>query len=163
MTDAVTPNEDKSEENKSQLAKIEPVKKTDLHEVRDSDNSDVEILPSSVAKIELEKSLLYTTRSLLRQFGIRKSTAAVRDAVEMPHETFEPAQAVSALSYLGFKASFGSIKMKNITDDFFPFIAFKKNGEASLVKLANSSDQIEYVDDFRKETSKIDKSKFNDI
>lgn len=163
MTDAVTPNEDKSEENKSQLAKIEPVKKTDLHEVRDSDNSDVEILPSSVAKIELEKSLLYTTRSLLRQFGIRKSTAAVRDAVEMPHETFEPAQAVSALSYLGFKASFGSIKMKNITDDFFPFIAFKKNGEASLVKLANSSDQIEYVDDFRKETSKkIDKSKFNE-
>ena len=58
MTDAVTPNEDKSEENKSQLAKIEPVKKTDLHEVRDSDNSDVEILPSSVAKIELGKSLI---------------------------------------------------------------------------------------------------------
>ena len=163
MTDAVTPDEDKSEEKKSQLAKIEPVKKTDLHEVKNSHNSDVEILPSSVAKIELEKSLLYTTRSLLRQFGIRKSTAAVRDAVEMPHETFEPAQAVSALSYLGFKASFGSIKIKNITDDFFPFIAFKKNGEASLVKLANSSDQIEYIDDFRKETSKkIEKSKFNE-
>ena len=48
--------------------------------------------------------------------------------------------------------------MKNITDDFFPFIAFKKNGEASC----SQTDQIEYVDDFRKETSKIDKSKFNE-
>ena len=79
MTDAVTPNEDKSEEKKSQLAKIEPVKKTDLHEASNNDNSDVAILPSSVANIESEKSLLYSTRSLLRQFGIRKSTAAVRD------------------------------------------------------------------------------------
>ena len=48
MTDAVTPDEDKSEEKKSQSAKIEPVKKL-ICTSKNSHNSDVR-LPSSVAK-----------------------------------------------------------------------------------------------------------------
>ena len=33
----------------------------------------------------------------------------------------------------GFKASFGSLKLKNLEDDFFPLIAFNNNGEAILI------------------------------
>ena len=50
-----------------------------------------------------ERLLLEATRLLLRQHSIRKSSAAVRDAVETPHEVFGPSQAVSALSKFGLK------------------------------------------------------------
>ena len=64
---------------------------------------------------ELEKSLLSAVRTLLKEHGVRKSGAAIRDAVEIPHEKFAPQQAVSALSTLGFKSSFGSFKIKNLS------------------------------------------------
>ena len=68
---------------------------------------------------ELEQSLLVAVRTLLREHGIRKSTAAIRDAVEIPHEKFAPQQAVSALSTLGFKSSFGSVTLKKLSNDFY--------------------------------------------
>ena len=58
---------------------------------------------------QVEKSLVQATRILLKEYGIRKSAAAVRDAVEMPHKNFMPQHAVSAISSLGFKATFGNI------------------------------------------------------
>ena len=62
--------------------------------------------------IESEKLLIGSTRLLLRQYGIRKSAAAIRDAVDQPHDIFKPENAVSALSNLGFKSSFGNIKIQ---------------------------------------------------
>ena len=50
-------------------------------------------------EIDSERSLLSATRALLRDYGIRKSAAAVRDAVEMPHDIFGP-QTCHALSSL---------------------------------------------------------------
>ena len=89
-----------------------------------------------------ERSLLAAVRVILREHGARKSMAAIRDAVEMPHEVFAPKQAVSALSALGFKASFGSLSVTTLTSEFFPAIAFLKSGEAVVLKEAADEDEI---------------------
>ena len=34
---------------------------------------------------------------------------------------------------MGFKASFGRLNIKNLSEEFFPLIAFKKNGEAFVI------------------------------
>ena len=92
-----------------------------------------------------EISLLQSTRLLLREHGIRKSSAAVRDAVEMPHEIFAPGFAVSALSSLGFKSSFGNIKITKLSQELFPLIAFQKNGDAVVVKHKTDEEYFEIV------------------
>ena len=51
----------------------------------------------------------------------------------MPHDTFAPAQAVSALSSLGFKSSFGSLKLEKLGPEFFPLIAFARGGDAIVL------------------------------
>ncbi len=113
------------------VGKIEPVK---VETVKSDTN--LQSVKSEVLAFEenTEKTLINSVRYLIREQGIRKSGAAIRDAVEMPHKKFAPPQAVSALSRLGFKASFGSIKLSQIKDDFFPLIVFMKNSEAVLVK-----------------------------
>jgi len=78
--------------------------------------------------------MIEATRLLLREFGVRKSGAAVREAVEMSSTKLGPREAVSALSNLGFKASFGSINIKNLVDEFFPLIAFNNDGDPYLIK-----------------------------
>ena len=113
-------------------------------------NSSTENNPTSIAKIEKpterleindevdlphkEDSLLSCTRMLLREYGYRKSGAAVRDAVELPHKNFGPQQAVSALSTLGFKTSFGHMKLGKIKKEFLPAISFLKDGTSVVVK-----------------------------
>ena len=82
---------------------------------------------------ESEKTLLSATQLFLKHHGIRKSSAAVRDAVEMPHEIFSPKEAINALSNFGFKTSFGNISIKKLTRDFYPIIIFWKNGNAALL------------------------------
>ena len=83
---------------------------------------------------EVEGSILETTRLLMREYGVRKSAAAIRDVVDKPHTIFSPAEAVSALSNSGFKASFGAISLNKITEQYFPLIAFQKDGSGILVK-----------------------------
>ena len=90
-----------------------------------------------------EDALMQATRSFLRQHGVRKSVASVHDAVESPHDNFTPREAVSALSKLGFKSSFGSIKFKQLTPDLFPLIAFLKNGEAVLLQSLSENGNIQ--------------------
>lgn len=127
-----TPNGDQSSKA---LAQIEPVT--------------VAVAPEDVSQNDTGgeqtikyPSLVEATRILLRTHGIRKSAAAVREAVEMPHEHFGAAQAVSALSALGFKSSFGSLKVEKLTADFFPLIAFTKNGDAIVVHGAIDEGQV---------------------
>ena len=69
------------------------------------DAEDIKNLDEKV--LESEKLLIGAVRLLLREYGVRKSAAAVRDAVDHPHDNFKPQNAVSALSNLGFKSSFG--------------------------------------------------------
>lgn len=131
-------NDGTAVEDSSVLGNIEPIKKEaglSEHKVHETPQENPE---------KQEKSLVAATRVLLRQYGIRKSAAAVRDAVEMPHKTFSPKQAVSALSSLGFKASFGNIQLKKLTKDFFPVIAFMNNGDIVVITGRTSTDEIIY-------------------
>ena len=124
-----TPEVEEAEVLESQeLAKIEPVQVP-----ADSVNEEVTGDEAAAQLQYSEQALISEVRLLLRHHGVRKSAAAIRDAVEMPHEVFGPPQAVSALSALGFKSSFGSLKLSKLTEDFFPLIAFKKDGSSLLV------------------------------
>lgn len=89
---------------------------------------------SGKVALESEQSLLMSTRILLREYGIRRSGASVRDAVESPHDTFGPIEAVSALNSLGFRASFGELKVSQITNDLLPAIALRADGRAVILK-----------------------------
>ena len=113
-----------------------------------------------------QSSLLAAVRSFLRHHGIRKSVASVREAVETPHDLFSAAEAVSALSNLGFKSSFGRLNYKQLKPDLFPLIALLKNGDAITLRApaedgklqaTESSDKGKAIylnaDDFRKEFS----------
>jgi ATP-binding cassette subfamily C protein LapB len=109
--------------------------KNELHGIED--NAANIIGSITPAQIEIsdtsEKSLLVATRILMRDHGVRKSAAAIRDAVDIPHDIFSAREAVSALSSLGFKASFGGLKLKHMKQELLPLIAFKKNGEAIVI------------------------------
>ena len=133
MVEAQDSKSDSSTQEKAVLTKIEPVKaETSSPGIESPDNEHL----SFDRNIELEKSLLTATILFLREYGIRKSGAAVRDSVDVSHQYVGPKEAVSSLSSLGFKASFGRLNIENLSEEFFPLIAFKKNGEASLVLTA---------------------------
>lgn len=129
------------------VGKISPVKVDDANDKK-SAVEDVNLL-------EKEKLLIEATRLLLREYAIRKSGAAIRDSVDVAGEFVGPKQAVSALSNLGFKASFGSIKIKNLTDAFFPLIAFNKNGNACLVISSNEDDKFTLIDPSNSEKKEV--------
>ena len=101
-----------------------------------------------------EKILLENTRLLLREHGIRKSAAAIRDVVDTPFEEFAPAQSVRAISQLGFKCSFGKIQIKKLSDEFFPLIAFMNNGNSVLLKSITDDDEYVCIASSSKEYSK---------
>ena len=130
MTKTIDPStsDDDQEATTKELAKIEPAQVLVLEPGQNAFET-----PENHSEIK-EASLMEATRSFLRQHGVRKSVAAVRDAVETPHDSFTAMEAVSALSSLGFKSSFGRIKFKNLSPDLFPLIALLKNGEAVVLQ-----------------------------
>ena len=133
MVEAKDANSEGSQEDKTAMAKIEPVKiEASSSDVKSPNIEDL-LLEN---KIELEKSLISATILLLREYGIRKSGAAVRDAVDISHQYVGPKETVSSLSRLGFKASFGILNIENLSEEFFPLITFKKTGEALVVLTA---------------------------
>ena len=98
-----------------------------------------------------EKSVIEATRLFLRSYGVRKSGAAIRDAVDIPHTSVGPKEAVNTLSNMGFKASFGRIKLEGLAEDFFPLIAFKKNGEAYIINSQLTDGKIILTEPLNKE------------
>ena len=130
MVEAHDASIDDKNKEKTKLAKIDPAK-------IQADSANVKSLNTEVVPIdegiELEKSLIGATILLLREYGIRKSGAAVRDAVDISHQYVGPKEAVSSLSSLGFKASFGLLNIQDLSEEFFPLITFKKNGEACVI------------------------------
>lgn len=143
-------------------AKIEPLSspKNQLGTISKVATGEEKQASSRNKNIDAERDLIQATRLLLRDFGIRKSGAAIRDAVEMPHEYVGPKEVVNALSTFGFKASFGSIKLKNLSEEFFPLIAFKKNGGARLISSALEEDKLSVTDAASGERGEITLSEF---
>ena len=134
-----TTETDNEKPPKEKLGEIEPVQmKTD----NIKENNIVEKLVNN--EIDSERSLLSATRALLRDYGIRKSAAAVRDAVEMPHDIFGPQNSVSALSSLGFKSSFGNMKLSRLTKEFLPLIAFMNDGSSVIVKNLSDNGELSF-------------------
>lgn len=116
---------------------------SDTQENQKEEKSDAKFKSETLSKLEQrEKLLVNATRQLLREHGIRKSGAAVRDAVEMPHEIYMPQHAVSALSTLGFKASFGNMRIGNILPELLPLIAFLKDGSPVVLTEINSEGDV---------------------
>ena len=143
MTEAEDASVDNLNKEKMSLAKIEPEKiEAKSSNVVSSDVADSEL----DVRIELEKRIIGATIFILREYGIRKSGAAVRDAVDISHQYVGPKEAVSALSSLGFKASFGRLNIKDLSEEFFPLIAFKNNGEAFVVLNGPVDDEISLID-----------------
>ena len=137
---------------KEALGKISPA-------TIDAALSDIEIdtIDSDVAN---EKSVIEATRLFLRSYGVRKSGAAIRDAVDIPHTSVGPKEAVNTLSNMGFKASFGRIKLEGLAEDFFPLIAFKKNGEAYIINSQLTDGKIILTEPLNKEKKQINYSDF---
>ena len=97
MVEAENATSDETKSDGKALAKIEPVK---IELPLQMQNAHPQILKMRklTAGLELEKSLISATILLLREHGIRKSGAAVRDAVDISHQYIGPKEAVS--SYL---------------------------------------------------------------
>ena len=139
MIEAGDTGKDVSNAESVALAKIEPSKSEEKStEVKQASPKEAGSIDLVVSENLLIKALIL----LLRDYGVRKSGAAVRDAVDIPHEQLGPKEAVSALSSLGFKASFGLLNLKKLSEDFFPLIAFNKNGEAFLLYDAPTDNKI---------------------
>jgi len=151
--------EENTSENSQTLGKIDPVKVEVNQDIVEDEFVQVE--DKNIEAETSEKSLILAVRVLLREHGVRKSAAAIRDAVEMPHDVFAPRQAVSAMSSLGFKASFGNLSLASMTSDFYPAIAFLKDGNSVIIKEADEEEEIIVIyphDRNRKEL--ISKDKF---
>ena len=90
-----------------QIVKSKELSKIDVAQIV-AEEASLETTNSPEAAVAInEDSLMIAARSFLRQHGVRKSVAAVRDAVEGPHDSFTAKEAVSALSNLGFNPEVG--------------------------------------------------------
>ena len=90
MSDSATKDQE-SQTNDSKgktLAQIEPVKAHKDNQAK----ANVSKQHAALDEESVEKSLIAATQDLLKQHGIRKSRAAIRNAVEMPHERFMPSE-----------------------------------------------------------------------
>ena len=88
---------------------------------------------SFITKLDTQETLLHATKKLLSHFGMAFSLGAVRDLPEKVGEIFDPLAAVSALTHVGFNASYGEFPLKKLTIKHFPSIGFTSNGEAILI------------------------------
>ena len=88
---------------------------------------------SFITKLDTQNTLLHATKKLLSHFGMAFSLGAVRDLPEKVGEIFDPLAAVSALTHVGFNASYGEFPLKRLTIRHFPSIGFTANGEAILI------------------------------
>jgi hypothetical protein len=66
-----------------------------------------------ITKLDTQDTLLHATKKLLSHSGMAFSLGAVRDLPEKVGENFDPLAAVSALTHVGFNASYGEFPLKN--------------------------------------------------
>ncbi len=134
MNKTTSETNDNKKKSSAEVAKLDL---TENHQSTEADNED-----NSSKGTFGESSLISSVRNLLREYGVRKSKAAIRDAVEIPHDEFGPKAAVSSITSLGFKSSFGNMGAKNFSKDILPLIAFQKNGDALVVKSNNDDNSL---------------------
>lgn len=99
---------------------------------------------TSAWNADMEASLIATLQTLFAHHGITLSEAAIRDLPDLSEHSFSPAEAVSALLNSEFIASYGPIKLKELTEPMLPILAFSSTGDAFLITKidANGAAQI---------------------
>ena len=152
MTEAVDATNDQKVPVKVGLGKIDIEQQT-------ADLSEIEV-ENVDASMYAEQSVIQAVRYLLRAYGIRKSGAAIRDAIDISHQTIGPKEAVSALSVLGFKSSFGRLNVVDLSEDFFPLISFMNNGEAFIINSAPRSEKILITNPVDQKTEEVSLSEY---
>ncbi|MDA9894722.1 type I secretion system permease/ATPase [Amylibacter sp.] len=85
-----------------------------------------------------EASLLCATQYILANSGMAFSLGAIRDLPEKVGEVFDPTSAVSALTHVGFNASYGEFPLRKFTKKHLPAIGFTSNGDAVLISSIES-------------------------
>ena len=88
MTKAVDVETIEKNSKQNTVGKISPAKKKIA--LKNTDEK------QDIDRFEKEKSLSEITRLLLREYGIRKSRAAIREVIDTPHELIGPKEAVNA-------------------------------------------------------------------
>ena len=80
-----------------------------------------------------EETLITALQSLFAHHGKTLSEAAVRDLPDLTSTTFGPNEAISALNNSNFIASYGNIRLDEVTEAMLPLLSFSKDGEAFLI------------------------------
>ena len=81
-----------------------------------------------------ENTLITAVQKLIQLGGLTFSIGAIRDLGDLKGSNFEFDAALSVLSNLGYKSSFGKIKIKKLKSSHCPCIAFDKNGDALVIE-----------------------------
>lgn len=88
---------------------------------------------------EHEATLISTLQQFFSYHGTTLSEASVRDLPDLAGEVFSPVEAVSALTNSGFIASYGSLRLREITESMLPLLAFSKSGDAFMITRLNEN------------------------
>lgn len=104
----------------------------DIHEDLDGKTSSTDFM------------LVAAVRYLLSLSGLAFSNGAIRDLPDTHNEVFDPACAVSALTNLGFDASFGQMDVADLREGHLPAIGFNRENEALVVEGIGGSDRISF-------------------
>ena len=117
-----------------------PVTETDLApeanevtEILEGQQNDLEIKSARGWNRDKEASLIKTLQQFFAHHGTTLSDAAIRDLPDLSGEIFSPIEAVSALTNSGFIASYGELKLSEVTEGMLPLLAFSKVGDAFLI------------------------------
>ena len=81
-----------------------------------------------------ENTLITAVQRLIQLGGLTFSIGAIRDLGDLKGSNFEFNAAISVLSNLGYKSSFGKIKIKKLKPSHCPCIAFDKDGCALVIE-----------------------------
>jgi ATP-binding cassette, subfamily C, bacterial LapB len=81
-----------------------------------------------------ENTLITAVQQLIQLGGLTFSIGAIRDLGDLKGSNFEFNAALSVLSNLGYKSSFGKIKINKLKPSHCPCIAFDKDGCALVIE-----------------------------
>lgn len=100
----------------------------DEESAKPSDSDAEEVIPTKGLDV-VSACQLY-----LRISGVRKSRAALVAPTGKPADGFDAADFVRSLQSFGFKASFGHIKLRDVTQELCPLVIFRQDGSATLIE-----------------------------
>lgn len=112
---------------------------------------------------EQDRFLVLCVQYVLSRAGLAFSEGAVRDLPELTNEVFDPQVAVSALSHVGFDASYGEMPVRKFTQGHCPAIGFTTAGEPLVIKEIASSGDAEIWDPKSGESKLVSFTELTDL